>query len=290
MKYDHDYTSSDVEDRRGEAGPGIGGGGFSGGGGGGGGTWLLFSILSRFGWKGWVVGLVIVGVGYCAVPMMQGGGGVNHSRIVNHSPVTHGGPANVSAKEAELTHFIEFVFDDVQKTWEKRIPGYPHATLVLFRGSVASACGNTSAAVGPFYCPGDKKVYIDLGFYDELRNQLGAPGDFAQAYVIAHELGHHVQNLRGQFGHAGSVPTELQADCYAGAWAKDANARGEVEVGDIDEAMNAAKQIGDDTLQKNAGRVVRPETFTHGTSAQRQAAFNAGFKGGDGACDQRFDR
>src|ERR1700709_1565989 len=140
--------------------------------------------------------------------------------------------------------------------------------------------------MGPFYCPRDEKVYIDLSFYDLLRAKLGAPGDFAQAYVIAHEMGHHVQNLRGLFGHAGSVPTELQADCLAGAWAKDASARGEVEVGDIDEAMNAAKQIGDATLQKTAGRVVRPDTFTHGTSAQRQAAFGAGYKAGDGACDQ----
>ena len=164
------------------------------------------------------------------------------------------------------------MFDDVQRTWEKRILSYQHAKLVLFRGSVASACGATSSAVGPFYCPRDNKVYIDLRFFDELRRKFGAPGDFAQAYVIAHELGHHVQNLRGWFGRAGSVPTELQADCFAGAWAKDAAARGEVEVGDIDEAMNAARQIGDDTLQRKATGVVRPETFTHGTSAQRSGS------------------
>jgi hypothetical protein len=285
MKWDRDYTSSDVEDRRGETGPMVGGGG-----GGGPPIGLIFWILSRFGWRGWLVGLVLAGIAYCVVPYVQSGGGVTHSRVVHHAPGGAAAPANVSAKEAELTHFVEFVFDDVQRSWEKRIPSYQHATLVLFRGSVASACGATSAAVGPFYCPRDSKVYIDLGFYDELRNQLGAPGDFAQAYVIAHELGHHVQNLRGLFGQWGSVPTELQADCLAGAWAKDASARGEVEVGDIDEALNAARQIGDDTLQRKATGVVRPDTFTHGTSAQRSTAFTAGLKGGDGACDQRFDR
>ena len=280
MKWDRNYTSSDVEDRRGEAGPLVGDGG--GGGGGGSPVGLLFWVLSRFGWKGFLVGLVIAGVGYCALPYFQGGGSAPRSHVA-HQPAS--GPASISAQETELTHFVEFVFDDVQHSWEKRIPSYAHAKLVLFRGSVASACGATSAAVGPFYCPRDSKVYIDLAFYDELRRQLGAPGDFAQAYVIAHEMGHHVQNLRGQFSGGNSVRTELQADCLAGAWAKDASARGEVEVGDVDEALNAARQIGDDTLQRKATGVVRPETFTHGTSAQRSASFTAGLKGGEGACD-----
>ena len=289
MKWDSNYTSSDVEDRRGQSGPALGGGG--GGGGGGLPLGLLFSILSRFGWKGWVFGILLVGVGYCSMPYWSGGG--SSPSTVPPSHVAHqpaGNAPSVSAQEAQLTHFVEFVFDDVQKSWAKRVPSYQKATLVLFRDSVASACGDTSAAVGPFYCPRDSKVYIDLAFYDELRAKLGAPGDFAQAYVIAHEMGHHVQNLRGLFGKAGSVPTELQADCLAGAWARDANARGEVEVGDVDEALNAARQIGDDTLQRKAQGTVRPETFTHGTSAQRQTAFRSGYEGGDGACDQRFDR
>ncbi len=188
MKWDRDYTSSDVEDRRGEAGPIVGGGSD----GGGVPVGLLFWVLSRFGWKGWLLGLVIVGVAYCGLPYLQDGDRAPRNHVAHHpAPAT-----SVSAQEAELTHFVEFVFDDVQKSWEKRIPSYQHAKLVLFRGSVASACGATSAAVGPFYCPRDAKVYIDLSFYDELRTELGAPGDFAQAYVIAHELGHHVQNLR----------------------------------------------------------------------------------------------
>jgi len=157
---------------------------------------------------------------------------------------------------------------------------------VLFTSSIGSACGSASAAVGPFYCPIDRKVYIDLSFYEMLRRRFGAPGDFAQAYVIAHEVGHHVQNLRGLLGRGevSSVPTELQADCLAGAWARDAQRRNLLEVGDVDEALNAASQIGDDTIQRKTQGRVQPETWTHGSAAQRSGAFRKGLEGGPGAC------
>jgi predicted metalloprotease len=173
--------------------------------------------------------------------------------------------------------------------------GYQEPRLVLFRGSTPTACGAGQAAMGPFYCPADQKVYIDLGFYETLRTRLGAPGDFAQAYVIAHEVGHHVQNLlgiservdraRGRMGQADfnrlSVQLELQADCFAGVWAHHAqNARQILEQGDVEEAMNAAAKIGDDALQGARGGAVVPESFTHGTSAQRQRWFNTGLQSG----------
>jgi len=158
--------------------------------------------------------------------------------------------------------------------------------LTLFRESVSSACGTASAAVGPFYCPLDRKVYIDLSFYDLLRERFGAPGDFAQAYVVAHEVGHHVQNQKGLLGkgEVNQIETELQADCLAGAWAKDASARGLVEVGDVDEALNAAAQIGDDTIQRKTQGRVQPETWTHGSAAQRSSSFKRGLEGGVAAC------
>src|SRR5690606_5004874 len=144
------------------------------------------------------------------------------------------------------------------------------------------ACGSASSAVGPFYCPLDRKVYIDLSFYDDLRRRFGAPGDFAQAYVIAHEVGHHVQNQRGLLGRGevDSIQVELQADCLAGAWARSADARGLVEVGDVDEALHAAAQIGDDTIQRRTQGRVQPETWTHGSAAQRSSAFRRGLGGG----------
>ena len=178
---------------------------------------------------------------------------------------------------------------------------YKQPRLVLFKGSVESACGYAQAAMGPFYCPGDEKVYIDLDFYNELKNQLGAPGDFAQAYVIAHEVGHHVQNLLGTSAEVQriqqqsnevtankySVMLELQADCYAGVWANHADKQRQIiEEGDIGEAMNAAEKIGDDALQKQSQGYVVPDAFTHGTSAQRMKWFNAGFVSGDiSSCD-----
>ncbi|HET9989629.1 MAG TPA: neutral zinc metallopeptidase, partial [Kofleriaceae bacterium] len=187
--------------------------------------------------------------------------------------------------EGEEVHFVGFVFDDIQKAWAKQIPSYQKAHLVLFRRGIRSACGTASTAVGPFYCQLDQKVYIDLAFYDELKNRLGAPGDFAQAYVIAHEVGHHIQKLKGLFDRGtGSVQIELQADCFAGAWARDANERKILDPGDIDEALHAASQIGDDTLQKETQGYVQPEKFTHGSSAQRVAALRKGWDGGAQAC------
>ena len=172
---------------------------------------------------------------------------------------------------------------------------YAKPGLVLFSGSTDTQCGQGQSAMGPFYCPGDRKVYIDLAFYQTLKNRLGAPGDFAQAYVIAHEVGHHVQNLLGISGkmdqmrqrvskaeyNALSVRLELQADCFAGVWANHAqSARQILEAGDVEEAMNAAAKIGDDALQRAGGGAVVPESFTHGTSAQRQHWFDMGLKNG----------
>ncbi|CAN5762261.1 neutral zinc metallopeptidase [soil metagenome] len=193
-----------------------------------------------------------------------------------------GAPA---AGQDDQTAFVGYVLDDVQKTFAKDVPNYLPARLEVFRRAIKTECGTATSAVGPFYCPKDEKAYIDLAFYDDLRQQLGAPGDFAQAYVIAHELGHHVQNLRGEFHGGGSIAIELQADCFAGAWAKDAETRGLLEVGDIDEALNAAAQIGDDTLQKKSQGYVQPETWTHGSAAQRSGSFKQGYSGGFHACD-----
>jgi predicted metalloprotease len=264
MRWDRNYSSSEVEDRRGDS-PG---GGIP--------LWGLFRLLSIFGWKGIAVGLVIVGAIAAGNQLTGGGGGGGASHHVASSP-----------QEDELVHFVGFVFDDVQATWRAQLPGYRDAHLVLFRRSLPSACGTASTAIGPFYCPLDHKVYIDLSFYDELRRRFGAPGDFAQAYVIAHEVGHHVQNQEGLLGRGApdSIHVELQADCLAGAWAKEADRRGLVEVGDIDEALNAARQIGDDTLQRETQGYVQPETWTHGSSAQRSAAFSRGYRGGAAACE-----
>ena len=273
MRWDRDnYDSSGVEDRRSEGPTGGGGGGIP--------VFGLLRLFSLFGWKGILVGLVLAGV--LAVSGVFSGGGGGGTRPGHHYTPT--------AEQNELERFVVFVYHDVQNSWAKQINGYSNAGIVLFTGSTRSGCGTATEAVGPFYCPNDRKVYIDLAFYDELRKRFGAPGDFAQAYVIAHEIGHHVQNLDGvlgKHGNAASVQIELQADCLAGAWAKDAEARNELEVGDIDEALNAASQIGDDTLQKREQGYVQPETFTHGSSAQRVASFKRGYQGGAPACGLR---
>ncbi len=206
-------------------------------------------------------------------------------------------------QEEPMVEFVSFVLDDTQNTWKQifvqRGGDYRDARLVLFRQGVNSACGMAGAATGPFYCPGDEKVYIDLSFYHELKQRFGAPGDFAQAYVLAHEIGHHVQNLMGtaqkvreaQRRNPGarneySVRMELQADCYAGVWGNATKQRNILEAGDVDEAMNAAAAIGDDRLQKQGQGEVQPESFTHGTSAQRQQWFMRGFESGDvSACN-----
>jgi uncharacterized protein len=214
-------------------------------------------------------------------------------------------PVVLTAAENESADFVSVVLADTEDTWQSifRQNGqvYRQPRLVLFKGSVDSACGFAESAMGPFYCPGDEKVYIDLDFYTELKDQLGAPGDFAQAYVIAHEVGHHVQNLVGTSDEVQrlqsrsdevtankySVMLELQADCYAGVWAYHADKERQViEAGDIEEAMNAAAKIGDDALQKRSQGYVVPDSFTHGTSAQRVKWFNAGFASGDiDSCD-----
>jgi uncharacterized protein len=274
MRWTRGYRSSNVDDRRAE-GPvrGFGGGG---------GLPLgaLLSIAARFGWKGILVALVIVGA------LTYGGGLCTPGSEAPTQRATE--TATAPAGTDDQASFISFVLDDVQQMFAKEVRGYQPARLTLFRGSINSACGTATSAVGPFYCPIDKKAYIDLAFYDQLRRQFGAPGDFAQAYVIAHEIGHHVQNLRGLLGRGevDSIPTELQADCLAGAWAKDAERRNLLDVGDIDEALNAAAQIGDDTLQKKGQGHVQPETWTHGSAAQRSAAFKRGYGGGVTACEQ----
>ncbi|HET9624605.1 MAG TPA: neutral zinc metallopeptidase [Kofleriaceae bacterium] len=275
MRWDRDHESSNIEDRRAENGGGYGLGG--GMGAGGFPLWGLFALAGRFGWRGIVIAIAVV-LGLTYRGNLCSGSRPQQAVVPAQRDTAPG--------ENDLEHFVGFVLDDVQQTWRANLPGYEDAHLVLFRRAIGSACGTATSAVGPFYCQLDHKVYIDLAFYEELRRKFGAPGDFAQAYVIAHELGHHVQNLKGLLGRgeAASVQVELQADCLAGAWAKSANSRGLVEAGDIDEALNAATQIGDDTIQRKAGREVQPETFTHGSAAQRSAAFKRGFEGGAPAC------
>jgi len=259
-----------------------------------------------FGVKHGVIGggigiLLILAVGLLtgADPLSILGAVVGESSSVDNSP-----PA-LTAAENQSADFVSVVLADTEDTWSaifaKKGLVYTKPKLVLFTGSVDSACGYAESAAGPFYCPEDEKVYIDLNFYNELRDQYGAPGDFAQAYVIAHEVGHHVQNLLGTSAkitnleeqsdettaNRYSVMLELQADCYAGVWAKQTdNTQHFLEPGDIEEAMNAASQIGDDTLQRESQGYVVPDSFTHGTSAQRMRWFNAGFTGGDiDSCD-----
>ena len=208
-----------------------------------------------------------------------------------------------SAREEPQVRFVSFVLDDAQQVWGNVLPKYGTqyrpAKLVLFRGATETACGVGQSAMGPFYCPLDEKVYIDLSFYDELQSKFGASGDFAQAYVIAHELGHHVQHLlgtdqqvrRAQQGDPSaaneySVRLELQADCYAGVWGRSQQQNDRLEQGDIEEGMNAAASVGDDRIMSRSGRRVSPESFTHGSSQQRVSWFRKGFETGDPrACD-----
>jgi uncharacterized protein len=209
-----------------------------------------------------------------------------------------------SAQNDEMTAFVRTVLAETEDTWndifQRAGERYEEPTMVLFSGGVRSACGSASSATGPFYCPGDRKVYLDTGFFRELSGKFGASGDFAEAYVIAHEVGHHVQNLtgvlpkfnqmRGSMSEADanrmSVRVELQADCFAGVWGKSTQQRGILEQGDLEEALNAAQQIGDDTLQKRSQGYVVPDAFNHGTSAQRVSWFRKGFVSGDmKSCD-----
>ena len=240
--------------------------------------------------------------------------GINPLALLNggSSPVVVGGgdttttapSGKVGAPADEGGKFVSQILADTEDAWTKILQQTGHAyrapTLVLFNGSTSSACGFASAASGPFYCPNDQKLYIDLAFYDELKSKFGAPGDFAEAYVIAHEVGHHVQNLLGilpkvdsarrngseEQANELSVRLELQADCLAGVWGHEADQEGILDPGDIDEALNAAAAIGDDTLQKRGQGYVVPESFTHGTSEQRQRWFKRGFDQGKiEACD-----
>jgi predicted metalloprotease len=231
---------------------------------------------------------------------LVGAGGMGPVADVSTGPA---GGAVDDPREEELVEFVSFVLDDAQATWTKILPTvggeYARAKLVLFRDGVDSACGYAGSSTGPFYCPGDQKVYVDLGFYQELKDRFGAPGDFAQAYVIAHELGHHVQHLIGidqavrqrqaadpRNENAYSVAMELQADCFAGVWGHETAQRGILERGDVEEGLNAAAAIGDDRMQRAAGRRVTPDAFTHGSSEQRVAWFRKGLESGDiKACD-----
>jgi predicted metalloprotease len=220
-------------------------------------------------------------------------------------PEGGGTPASAAttAEEEELVDFISFVLDDIQTTWSELLPQvggpYQDSRLVLFREAIQSACGFAQAATGPFYCPGDGKVYIDLSFYDDLRNRFGAPGDFAQAYVLAHEIGHHVQTLLGierqvrelqesrpRLRNQYSVAMELQADCLAGVWGNRAARKGLLETGDVEEGLRAAGAIGDDRIQRQATGRVTPDSFTHGSSEQRIFWLRRGLDTGDpDVCD-----
>ncbi|MFB3159785.1 neutral zinc metallopeptidase [Neobacillus sp. 179-J 1A1 HS] len=219
--------------------------------------------------------------------------GGNPGDLMNTTPTDQNTPMNVSTQEEELADFVSVVLADTEDVWstefEKRGMEYENPKLVLFRDSVQSACGAANSAVGPFYCPGDHKLYIDLSFYQELKQRFQAPGDFAMAYVIAHEVGHHVQTLLHSGEEASpaekksneySVRFELQADYLAGVWAHYAEGKGYLEKGDLEEALNAAHAVGDDNIQKKAQGYVVPESFTHGTSEQRERWFNKGFKNG----------
>ena len=277
MKWEDQERSQNVEDRRGAGG---GGGMRIGGRGVGIGT-IAVALVA-----GWVFGINPLTV----LGLLSGGG---------EAPVVSQGPAQPPPAEDRAAGFASAVLRDTEQVWGRVFQAsgssYREPRLVLFRGATATACGTGQSAMGPFYCPGDAKVYIDLDFFDTLARQMGAPGDFAQAYVIAHEVGHHVQNLMGitekvdaQRGrvsqvqmNALSVRVELQADCLAGVWAHHSQqGKNWLERGDLEEGMNAAAQIGDDKLQRESTGRVRPESFTHGSSQQRVSWFKRGLDGG----------
>jgi uncharacterized protein len=243
------------------------------------------------------------GLGTLAIALIALLFGVDPTQLLNTSPGQGPAPGaqtrQAPAQEDEMTQFVRRVLGSTETVWgdifRRNGETYREPRLVLFTDQVQSACGNAGAAVGPFYCPGDERVYIDLSFYDELRSRFRAPGDFAQAYVIAHEVGHHVQKLLGTSDKVSnlqrrsseaqanriSVMLELQADCYAGVWGFYAQQRGILDPGDLEEALRAASAIGDDRLQRESQGYVVPDSFTHGTSAQRTSWFKQGFDTGD---------
>jgi uncharacterized protein len=291
MKLGGIRQSANIEDRR---------GGFGGGGGGGGGRGGGRIVLSG----GAVVVIVIVGaiMGKDPGEIVRDVDRANTRAQRNEAPRdSAAAPANANDRSRIFVSKVLATTEDAwQEQFSKNAGGkrYAPPKLVLFRDEVASACGYQSAAVGPFYCPPDRKAFLDLTFFDEMSRKLGAPGDFAQAYVVAHEIGHHIQTIapaanapRGNARHergadGNAVRSELQADCYAGVWGAYAKRKGILDVDDVDEALKAAQQIGDDTLQKRARGRVSPESFSHGTAAQRARWFKHGMTTGDmRACD-----
>ena len=286
MRWTPGGESQDIEDRRDED---SGGGGFQFGG-------------MHLGIGGALILLVLSLVFKQNFFALLGNGGPSP----NATPISRPNPAR-DQQERPLVEFVSFVLDDTQGTWTQVLPEqtgkpYRHAKLVLFRNYTQSGCGGAQSATGPFYCPEDEKVYIDLGFYDELKQRFGAPGQFAQAYVLAHEIGHHVQKIIGiesrvrqmdqsnpQMQNALSVKMELQADCLAGVWAHSTQQRGLLEQGDVQSALGAASAVGDDRLQKMSTGHVTPDSFTHGSSEQRMHWFQQGFDSGTVAACNTFD-
>ncbi|WP_298831625.1 neutral zinc metallopeptidase [uncultured Piscinibacter sp.] len=284
MKWEGNRESDNVEDARRSGGRLPGGVHLGGGRGIGLGT-IAIALVA-----GWIFGINPLTV----LSLLGGGGGE-----IGGMPTAQQAPAGRPPADDTMARFVSVVLADTEDVWHEQFrqmrSTYREPKLRLFRGAEPTACGMGRSAMGPFYCPGDQKVYIDLAFYETMRTQLGAPGDFAQAYVIAHEVGHHVQNLlgitgkveamRGRIGEAQgnamSVRLELQADCFAGVWAHHAQkARQILEQGDLEEALHAASQIGDDALQRKSQGTVQPETFTHGSSAQRVRWFRTGLQTG----------
>jgi predicted metalloprotease len=304
MRWKGRRQSSNIEDRRGSSPSGLGG---LGAGRGGGGLLRLLPVVLRFlGVKGTIAVVLALG----AYSYFSGGGlggllGGLAGTGVAQAPATDAQPAEQTAAEKELVEFVSVVLADTEATWHalfaQRGEAYKEPRLVLYRGAVNSACGLGQAAMGPFYCPADQKVYLDLGFFEDLARRHDAPGDFAQAYVVAHEVGHHVQTLLGISAEVQqakrsldeaaanrlSVRQELQADCFAGIWGHHAGrSRQMLESGDIEEGLNAASAIGDDRLQRQARGTVSPESFKHGSSAQRARWFKVGLEqGAVSACD-----